>query len=253
MDDLLYVAAGRGLIVNQSLPRTTASQTHVLAVQQGHDYNVALVWFRHDPNGLALSNLDLEVSQGTAVLGRSITPENAYEFVRFRAPATGLVTLTVRNVTIEAGLTALPYALVAAETGPFYVRGSATAFGTACRTATNLSVTGVPTTGSFYSVRYPGNTTAPTILATGASSTNWLGIPLPLDLTGAGMPGCTLYVAIDLTEAFTGSQTGGTIFITLPNDPVLVGTSLFHQAVTVPSPIAIATSNALRVLVGGQM
>lgn len=69
------------------------------------------------------------------------------------------------------------------------------------------------------------------ILWVGASSTNWLGLPLPLDLAGFGLPGCFLYQ--DLTLSFSGVTNGAglaTFPLTVPSNPALAGKSLPLQA-----------------------
>ncbi len=67
----------------------------------------------------------------------------------------------------------------------------------------------------------------------GFSSSDWLGIPLPSELSSVGMSGCTAYVSVD--AAFVVGTTGGTAQfpVTIPNDPSLLALHFFNQAVVV--------------------
>ncbi len=67
----------------------------------------------------------------------------------------------------------------------------------------------------------------------GFSATDWLGIPLPSDLSSVGMFGCTAYVSVD--AAFAVGTAGGTaqLPVTIPNDPSLLALHFFNQAVVV--------------------
>ena len=71
-------------------------------------------------------------------------------------------------------------------------------------------------------------------LSVGTSTANWMGIPLPLDLSGIGWTGCTLYQnwAYTFYAATTGvGMTGGVAskLLTIPNQPTLVGFNLPMQ------------------------
>jgi len=137
-----------------------------------------------------------------------------------------------------------------AETVP-YGHACAGSVGTPAHSAQNL-----PWLGDTY-----GLTTAPLpapalgFLFLGFDRTQWNGIPLPLDLTPAGMPGCTLDVEIPLL-AFAGSP-NATLTWSLPigTTPDLLGFSFFTQSLhldPLANPLGATTSNALRHRIGGR-
>jgi PKD repeat protein len=53
--------------------------------------------------------------------------------------------------------------------------------------------------------------------------------PLPVDLTGLGMPGCPLRVSLDATDAVIGVGTSATWNFPIPNSAPLVGMLLYNQ------------------------
>ena len=57
-------------------------------------------------------------------------------------------------------------------------------------------------------------TNAAGLALVGTSRTSWGGIPLPLDLTSIGMPGCSLFTRG--TFLFAIAASGGTANLTLP-------------------------------------
>jgi hypothetical protein len=88
------------------------------------------------------------------------------------------------------------------------------------------------------------------------SNSQWNGIPLPLDLTPAGAPGCTLLVSATGIQT-VGTTAGGLGLATLviPGDPSLVGTRFYNQfAVLDPAANALqlAFSNGGAALIGNQ-
>jgi hypothetical protein len=93
-----------------------------------------------------------------------------------------------------------------------------------------LDSVGRPWLGATWTVRIgnakPGT---PTALGIGSSSTSWSGLPLPLALASAGMPGCTLYVSIDVTIGATATGGTATLPLALPNNPALAGGSVYLQ------------------------
>ncbi len=70
-------------------------------------------------------------------------------------------------------------------------------------------------------------------LVLGSSATTWNGTPLPLDLAGFGMPGCTLRTSIDaqfVRQAQGISHKGWSrVETTIPNDPRLRGATFYAQ------------------------
>lgn len=55
-------------------------------------------------------------------------------------------------------------------------------------------------------------------------------IPLPLDLSGLGAPGCAMRVATDTVEFVSGTAHRATLAAGIPADPVLMGAPFFVQA-----------------------
>ena len=91
-------------------------------------------------------------------------------------------------------------------------------------------------------------------LVLGDSSTNDNGVPLPLDLSGIGMPGCFQRVSLDVAAAMpTQSDNTATLPVFIPTDPLFIGQEYFVQyAVSdTVNPGGYVVSNALKVTVGG--
>jgi hypothetical protein len=81
---------------------------------------------------------------------------------------------------------------------------------------------------------------APAGLVLGTSSTSWNGLPLPLDLTFLGMPGCLLRVAPDHVHCATTQGIPGrghaTFEAVVPNESAVRGTTLFAQWLVLTDP-----------------
>ncbi|HKB15555.1 MAG TPA: integrin alpha [Planctomycetota bacterium] len=91
-------------------------------------------------------------------------------------------------------------------------------------------------------------------LLTGASSSSWLGIPLPLDLGTFGLPGCFLYASPDAIRV-TGTGVGffdygtGSVPVPIPAAPALVGVLVhFQWSLPVPAPGRVTGGLSVRVL-----
>ncbi|HKB14646.1 MAG TPA: VCBS repeat-containing protein, partial [Planctomycetota bacterium] len=71
------------------------------------------------------------------------------------------------------------------------------------------------------------------LLFLGLTDQHWWGVPLPLDLSFAGLPGCSLLVSPDFPVGYTTSLFSGkgraVAEIPLPADGALVGASFFAQ------------------------
>jgi hypothetical protein len=80
----------------------------------------------------------------------------------------------------------------------------------------------------------------------GASDTTFGSLPLPLDLAFLGMPGCRLYVSLDVVVPLTNNGGLATWSLPLPSIPHLTG-ARFHQQVANASPgsnaLGLTTSN----------
>jgi hypothetical protein len=90
----------------------------------------------------------------------------------------------------------------------------------------------------------------------GISDKKWGPIPLPLDLTGAGATGCSLFVSIELIDIAGLSNGEGTIPMLMCNCPVFLGLPFFMQFVVMDSavsrPLKVAFTNAMRIVAGSK-
>ena len=112
----------------------------------------------------------------------------------------------------------------------------------------------LPVLGRTFEVRTDGGGAAASLLVLGWSRTLWLayGIPLPLDLTGAGMIGCSLQV--DWSLLFTSSTRITVWRLPIPNSPDLLGLDGFFQGILFApgiNPLGLVTTNGLQFTLGG--
>lgn len=113
-----------------------------------------------------------------------------------------------------------------------------------------------PRIGTTFTLRVP-LVSAPVLLTVGGigfQNATWGGLPLPFDLTVAGMTGCSLWTDLSITTVLSQTAVAATMPITLPNDPAAVGTALFMQAFPLLSganPAGILATNAIEAIVGG--
>ncbi len=134
--------------------------------------------------------------------------------------------------------------------------GTFASFGQGCGGALgppDLSMSGLPDIGTTANVDL-GNLPAQQfgLVAYGFSDTVYQGTTLPFDLGAAGLPGCTLYAAPDLS-VFVPTANGSTSYpLVIPNAPAFVGVDLFVQYfVTDPTSAGgAAVSNAARIHIG---
>ena len=143
-----------------------------------------------------------------------------------------------------------------AETQWTTVRGDQTTVAPKCTGTTNESITLTPSAttivlGGNMSV---GIVTVPTGLPSvhwiGGSNRDWLGIPLPLDLTPAGAPGCNLGTGIAAMQSTATSP----LLWPIPSDPALQDAIVFTQALALAPGANAAnfvTSNTVQVRIGG--
>ena len=109
-----------------------------------------------------------------------------------------------------------------------------------------------PTPGGTWTTTLSGVAPgAPTVLMLGLNNVSWLGIPLPLDLSIVGAPGCVVLTSGQtLTLTTTASGAGGATFSFGVPATVPPGVPLFSQCYTIDgasvNPLPIATSNAVR-------
>ena len=114
---------------------------------------------------------------------------------------------------------------------------------------------GVPQVGTNFNVhlaRAASNVTA--ILSTGVSDSVLQGMPLPIDLTPNGSPGCMLRVSNEsLIPTVTDGQGNATVSLVIPNDPALVGEIAYNQFLVfddAANAAGLVTTLATRTVVG---
>jgi hypothetical protein len=110
---------------------------------------------------------------------------------------------------------------------------------------------GDPTRGQSYTLlasALGGSTSS--IWFLGSSSSQWGGVPLPLDLTGVGYPGCWLWVSGQfLATGSTSSRGEEARKFDVPNDNALQGALLFHQVLAFDRNLRLSNTNGLQVTV----
>jgi hypothetical protein len=98
----------------------------------------------------------------------------------------------------------------------------------------------------------PGNSA---LVWLGASRSQWGTVPLPLDLTAAGMPGCFLHVRPYLVLPLFNLGGTADAGVGVPNDPVLLGQQFYAQALAVDRPVnafGATTSNGGEARIGAR-
>lgn len=134
-----------------------------------------------------------------------------------------------------------------------------TEFGFGCPTTgglLQLAPVSLPYLGVEFVQRITGAPTFPVIGAVlfGFSDTNWNGVPLPLDLTPFGAPFCSALVGDEIVLSGILIDGTGTLGLTLPVLPELVGQLVFTQALVLdpllPNPLQIGLSGGWRFAIG---
>lgn len=95
-----------------------------------------------------------------------------------------------------------------------------------------LYSTDTPQIGNNFRVRISqARPAAPEFLVLGFSNTYWNGVPLPLDVTPLGAPGCSILVAPLLVETLVSNASGSSNReLSIPNDIYLLGHRFYNQA-----------------------
>lgn len=83
----------------------------------------------------------------------------------------------------------------------------------------------------------------PTLLLFGLSNTNWLGMPLPLDLEPLGAPGCELLVSVEAVRPLFSWLGQRSISWSVPNQPALIGVQFYNQAMATSGWSGIVLTN----------
>jgi len=135
-------------------------------------------------------------------------------------------------------------------------------YGTGCMGSAGMPTLAVeapstPVIGTTLTLRYsnvPG-TFIPALGAYGFSRTSWSGIPLPVDLGVAGLPGCPLHQSAEVTATLAAPNGTGVVLwpIPIPNQPALLGGEVFFQTLHLELPTYPrwgSISNGLAVRLG---
>ena len=124
-----------------------------------------------------------------------------------------------------------------------------------CRFSNGNPANGV----SYSSIILPGSNWRPTfsnilpnavgigVIGAYGPGQTWGGIPLPLDLTPFGAPGCGLYCSMEIVVGLAASATGSAQWpnVAIPNDPSLAGSDFYDHSLWVDAP-----ANALGIVTG---
>jgi hypothetical protein len=128
-------------------------------------------------------------------------------------------------------------------------------FGMGCKgsnnLAPNLTATGIPQLGKTIQINLSNAPTpvSPAVLILSTSNAS----PLPADLTGAGAPGCFLYVRPDFLLGLGAINGKGTVKLPIPNSPSLLCARFYNQFLVVDpkaNKLKLTSSNYGRGLIG---
>ncbi|MCA8969080.1 MAG: hypothetical protein KDC95_04830 [Planctomycetes bacterium] len=134
---------------------------------------------------------------------------------------------------------------------------SATGFGSACGGSSFVpsGTNAVPVFGTQSEFSVEGaRANAPAILAIGGSAQRWGAFQLPLDLTQAGAPNCSLYASLDLLLATVASGPGtARLLLPIPRDNALLGIAFYSQWIVLDPAVnqfGAAFSQGVRSVIG---
>lgn len=99
---------------------------------------------------------------------------------------------------------------------------------------------------------------APTLSFIGSNPTSWGGVPLPLDLTFMGLPGCNIYTDLLVSVPIQANIAGiATLSMPVPANPALVGAVGYNQWGVLDSRVnpslGFAMSDGVKVTLGNQL
>jgi len=89
----------------------------------------------------------------------------------------------------------------------------------------------------------------------GASSSRWGAVTLPVDLSGLGMPGCTLHCSAEVALPLANLAGTASLVLPIPNSAALVGGVFYNQAFALDppaNPLGLIVSNAGAGTVGAR-
>ena len=89
----------------------------------------------------------------------------------------------------------------------------------------------------------------------GFSRTSWGGVPLPVPLDFAGMPGCALHVSGEALLGVPGSGAALTLPLAIANDASLLGARFHNQALVLDpgaNALGATLSNAGEARIGAR-
>ena len=137
------------------------------------------------------------------------------------------------------------------------VRASYEAFGASCASTGPLPTLAaqsgsLPRTGSTLVTEITNlSTGARPFLFMGLSNTFWNGIPLPLELSLLGLPGCHLLTSDDLVIPLLNASGTATLSLPIPLNPRFHGAEFYHQAIVFsPTFQLTAVSNGAVATIG---
>lgn len=112
-----------------------------------------------------------------------------------------------------------------------------------------------PRIGSSWNLQVTGLTASvpATLVGIGFQNDTFAGLSLPLELAVLGAPGCWLRIDPALTTVLGPATPTASMSIVLPNDPTVVGASLFVQAfplLTGCAASSLLATNAIEAIVG---
>jgi hypothetical protein len=115
-------------------------------------------------------------------------------------------------------------------------------FGNGCPTSVGVgtvAATNLPRLGQTYTMEFSGIplTTPGVIIVVGLSNTSLSGIPLPLELSVIGLPGCNLLCSAEVFQVVTTTSGLATFGVAIPNTANLINMPLYSQAL-IPDPLA---------------
>jgi len=130
-----------------------------------------------------------------------------------------------------------------------------TSFGTGCAGSMgvpSLTASVLPKLGSTLTLNAGNLALNLGIMIAGTSDTLAGGsIPLPLDLTSFGWPGCSLLVDPIVTDTLLGTNNTASWTLSIPNVSIFLGFTIFNQVASLdPGPSSLAFSAGARCRIG---